>query len=74
LKAVIVERIKVTIARQRCGKQVSTATDMHTTIEKSSEAMFSMRPVLMIYSKDEPEKSYKRLKLRGGQAYDHSSD
>jgi hypothetical protein len=64
------------------------ATDMHITIEKLLETVFSVRSVPRLYNEGQlpleesrnigqgeaRHRKYKRLKLGGGQAYDCSSD
>jgi hypothetical protein len=55
LKAGILEQIDATIARQRCCKHVSAATDMHATVEKLLDAMFFVWAVPRLYIEDQTE-------------------
>jgi hypothetical protein len=45
--------VDVAIASQQRGKQVSAATNKHTTIEELLEVVFSMRPILRLYNEDQ---------------------
>jgi hypothetical protein len=66
----------VAIARQRCGRDVSTATNEHAKEEKSLHTMSSTKSVLKLYEEGKWKSQfgkYKRLKLGGGQAYDRSN-
>jgi hypothetical protein len=60
LKAGILERIDAAIARQRCSKYVSAATNQHTIAEELLEAVSSVQSTPSLYS----EKQLKKLALR----------
>jgi hypothetical protein len=52
-----VEQKEAAVAKQRCGKQISAATNKDATIEELLEAVFSMRFVLRLYVEDQRENS-----------------
>jgi hypothetical protein len=60
LKVGIFEQEKAAIARQRCRKQASAATNRHGTIEELLEAVFSMMSVTRLYSEDQQEELVSR--------------
>jgi hypothetical protein len=56
MKATTVEPKEMHIARKRHGKQVSSATSTHTTMEEKIEAVFSMQSMPRQHNEDQWEK------------------
>jgi hypothetical protein len=62
LKADIVERVEVVMARQRHGEHVSAAT---YTVAKLEDAVFSMRSAPKLYNEEQAEKPVSRQSIGG---------
>jgi hypothetical protein len=60
--------------RKRLGKHIPVAADVHVTIEKFLETLFSAWSVQIGYIMRTQARKYRRLKLGGGEAYDRSGD